>query len=99
MARATHMAPGVARSLPGGARAGTQRCTSPRPGVRCMNVKGRLPNSEHPSRPWRIHEIAADFRLEDVWALPVRGEKGDFLALVNGFAAGDPSRSSRLTRA
>jgi Protein of unknown function (DUF2867) len=60
---------------------------------------GRLPDSAHTSRPWRIHEIAADFRLEDVWALPVRGEKSDFLALVQGFAAGDPSRSSRLTRA
>jgi Protein of unknown function (DUF2867) len=64
-----------------------------------MNARGRLPNREHTSRPWRIHEIAADFRIEDVWALPVRGEKSDFLALVHGFAAGDPSRSSWLTRA
>ncbi|HEX4437254.1 MAG TPA: DUF2867 domain-containing protein [Solirubrobacteraceae bacterium] len=43
--------------------------------------------------------MTADFRIEDVWALPVRGEKSDFSALVQGFAAGDPSRSSRLTRA
>jgi hypothetical protein len=63
-------------------------------------MKGqRLPDSAHTSRPWRIHEIAADFRLEDVWALPVSGEKSDFLALVDGFVAGDPSQSSRLTRA
>jgi hypothetical protein len=60
---------------------------------------GRLPNSAHTSRPWRIHEIAPDFRLEDVWALPVRGARSDFHALVRGFAAGDPSRSSQLTRA
>jgi hypothetical protein len=56
--------------------------------------QARLPDSEHTSRPWRIHEIAPDFRLEDVWALPVRGEKGDFLALVQGIAAGDPAQGS-----
>jgi hypothetical protein len=62
--------------------------------------RGRLPNSAHISRPWRIHEITSDFRLEDVWALPVRGEEGDFPALVQGVAAGSPSHgSSRLTRA
>ena len=60
----------------------------------------RLANSEHTSHPWRIHEIAADFRLEDVWALPVRGGEGDFAALVQRFAAGDPAQgSSRLARA
>jgi hypothetical protein len=59
----------------------------------------KLPNSAHTSRPWRIHEIAADFRLEDVWALPVRGAKSDFHALAQGFAAGDPARSSWLVRA
>jgi len=32
-----------------------------------------LPDTAHTSRPWRIHEIAADFRLEDVWALPTPG--------------------------
>ncbi|MDF2703344.1 MAG: hypothetical protein K0S10_2290, partial [Rubrobacteraceae bacterium] len=30
----------------------------------------RLPNTAHTSRPWRIHELTRDFRLEDVWALP-----------------------------
>jgi hypothetical protein len=61
---------------------------------------GRLPDSAHTSRPWRIHEIAADFRLEDVWALPARGEESDFPLLVAGFAAGDPSQgSSWLARA
>jgi hypothetical protein len=62
--------------------------------------QARLPNSAHTSRPWRIHEITPDFRLEDVWALPARGEESDFPALVQGFAAGDPSQgSSRLARA
>jgi hypothetical protein len=60
--------------------------------------QGRLPNSAHTARPWRIHEIAPDFRLEDVWALPVRGNRSDFQALVQGFAAGDPAQSSWLTR-
>jgi len=64
-----------------------------------MKGQARLPNSAHTSRPWRIHEITADFRLEDVWALPVRGEKSDFPALVQGFAAGDPSQSYWPVRA
>ncbi|HEY5262565.1 MAG TPA: DUF2867 domain-containing protein, partial [Solirubrobacteraceae bacterium] len=59
----------------------------------------RLPNSAHTSRPWRIHEITPDFRLEDVWALPAHGEENDFHALVQGFAAGDPSQGSWLVRA
>ncbi len=63
-----------------------------------MKEQTRLPNSAHTSRPWRIHEIAADFRLEDVWALPVRGEKGDFPELVQGFASGDPSQGPWLAR-
>ena len=28
----------------------------------------RLPDAEHTTRPWRIHEIAPDFEVEDVWA-------------------------------
>jgi hypothetical protein len=64
-----------------------------------MKGQGRLPNSAHTSRPWRIDEITHDFRLEDVWALPVRGEKSDFPLLVQGFAAGDPSQGSWLARA
>jgi hypothetical protein len=53
----------------------------------------RLPDSEHTSRPWRIHELTRDFGLEDVWALPTPGGPGDFPRLVEGMAAGDPSRS------
>jgi hypothetical protein len=54
----------------------------------------RLPNSAHTSRPWRIHELTRDFRLEDVWALPGTGGADDFPRLVRRFASGDPSQSS-----
>jgi hypothetical protein len=54
----------------------------------------RIPNAEHASRPWRIHELTADFRLEDVWALPTPGGPDDFPSVVQGIASGDPSRSS-----
>jgi hypothetical protein len=53
----------------------------------------RVPNSAHTSRPWRIHEIAPDFRLEDVWALPTPGGPGDFPRLVQQVASADPSQS------
>jgi hypothetical protein len=61
--------------------------------------QGRLPDSAHTSRPWRIHEITPDFRLEDVWELPVHGEEGDFPAFVQDIVAGDPSQGSWLARA
>ena len=54
----------------------------------------RLPNSAHTSRPWRIHEIAGGFRVEDVWELQTPGGPDDFPRLVRGIASGDPSRSS-----
>jgi hypothetical protein len=54
----------------------------------------KLPDSEHTSQQWRIHEIAPDFRLEDVWALPTPGGPGDFPLLVEGFAAADPTGES-----
>jgi hypothetical protein len=54
----------------------------------------RLPNSAHTSRPWRIHELTRDFRLEDVWALPTPGGPDDFPLLVEGIAEADPAQSS-----
>ena len=42
----------------------------------------KLSNSEHFSRPWRIHDLTPDFRLEDVWALPTPGGRDDFPRLV-----------------
>ncbi len=53
----------------------------------------KLPNSAHTSRPWRIHEIVPDFRLEDVWALPTPGGADEFSILVEGFAAADPAQA------
>jgi hypothetical protein len=59
----------------------------------------RLPNTAHTSRPWRIHELTRDFRLEDVWELPGRGGPDDFPRLVEMIASSDPSQgSSRAAR-
>jgi hypothetical protein len=61
----------------------------------------RLPNTAHTSRPWRIHELTPDFRLEDVWALPTPGGPDDFSRLVlglprlvQGLAAAEGSQGS-----
>jgi len=56
----------------------------------------RLPNSVHTSRPWRIHELTRDFRLEDVWELPGVGGADAFPLLVQAIASGDPSQSSSV---
>src|SRR5258708_17496743 len=57
----------------------------------------RLPNTAHTSQPWRIHELARDFRLEDVWALPTPGgQAGDFPRLVHQLAS--PRASRRASR-
>lgn len=60
----------------------------------------RLPDSAHTSRPWRIHDVAGDFRLEDVWALPTPGGADDFPRLIEAAVAMSPDKgSSRLVRA
>jgi hypothetical protein len=60
----------------------------------------RLPNTAHTSRPWRIHELVPDFRLEDVWALPTPGRADEFPILVEGFVSDDPAKTpSRAARA
>ncbi|MEJ7785340.1 MAG: DUF2867 domain-containing protein [Solirubrobacteraceae bacterium] len=56
----------------------------------------RLSNAVHETRPWRIREIASDFILEDVWALPVQGDAGDFPALLEQMAASDPAAADSL---
>ena len=65
-----------------------------------MRTTARLPSAAHTSRPWRLHEITRDFRLEDVWALPTPGGPDDFPRLVEAMSARDPShggsRASRL---
>jgi hypothetical protein len=52
----------------------------------------RLPNTAHTSQPWRIHEIAPDFQVEDVWALPTPGGPHDLPRLVRQFVTDDPSQ-------
>jgi hypothetical protein len=60
----------------------------------------KLPKTAHGSRPWRIHELTRDFRLEDVWALPTPGGRDDFPRLVDGFVSGHPGQGrSRVARA
>lgn len=51
----------------------------------------RLDDTAHTSRPWRIHEIAEDFELADVWALPTPGGPGDLERLAGQIAASDES--------
>jgi hypothetical protein len=49
--------------------------------------------------PWRIHAIANDFRVEDVWALPTPGGPDDFdrlLALMTSF---EPASASPVVGA
>src|SRR3712207_1431193 len=59
----------------------------------------RLPNTAHTSRPWRIHELTRDFRLEDVWALPTPGGPDDFPRLVQLIVSFDPFDPSQFSRA
>ena len=59
----------------------------------------KLPKTAHTGRPWRIHELTRDFRLEDVWALPTPGGPDDFPLLVEMLASFDPARSSGAVRA
>src|SRR4051794_23028776 len=54
----------------------------------------RLPNTAHTSRPWRIHELTRDFRLEDVWGILPLGQPDDFPGAVQLIASFDTSRSS-----
>lgn len=60
----------------------------------------QISKRDHTSRPWRIHDIARDFTLLDVWALPTPGGPDDFPELLQllasgGFANGS-SPASRL---
>jgi hypothetical protein len=51
----------------------------------------RLPNAAHESHPWRIREVAPDFRLEDVWELPAQGGAEDFSTLLEVMGSLDPA--------
>lgn len=43
----------------------------------------RIDKVAHTSQPWRIHEIADDFELEDAWALPTPGGPGELPRVVS----------------
>jgi hypothetical protein len=58
-----------------------------------------LDTADHTARPWRIHEIAKDFRVLDVWALPTPGGPDDFPRLVRLMANFDPAETSAMARA
>src|SRR5262249_33094413 len=64
----------------------------------CMFGSAPLDTAEHFARPWRIHEIAKDFRVLDVWALPTPGGPHDFARLVELMAPFDPSDPSAVVR-
>ena len=51
----------------------------------------RLPNAAHESGPWRIRKIVPDFRLEDVWALPLNGRPEEFRSALEMVAGFDPA--------
>ncbi len=42
----------------------------------------RVASAAAHAHPWRIHEIAPDFAVEDVWALPTPGDAHEFPSLV-----------------
>jgi hypothetical protein len=59
----------------------------------------KLAPEAHTSRPWRIHGIAHDFTLQDVWALPASGGPDDFPLLVEAvWSDGFPEDSSLPVR-
>lgn len=56
----------------------------------------RLPASAHTSRPWRIHELTPDFRLEDVWQIRAPGRPDDRETAEEVLVSLDPDHSSSL---
>ena len=57
----------------------------------------KLPDTEHYSHPWLIHDFTNDFRFEGVWALPTPGGPDDFPRLVRVVTAfGEARRPGSL---
>ncbi|MFF2040870.1 DUF2867 domain-containing protein [Kitasatospora sp. NPDC058170] len=48
----------------------------------------RLPSTAYTAQPWRLHRIAPDFQVEDVWELSTPGGPDDLARLVEQFANG-----------
>lgn len=42
----------------------------------------RLRSTDHQAHPWRIHDLASEFKVEDVWGLETHGGANDFGRLV-----------------
>jgi Protein of unknown function (DUF2867) len=59
---------------------------------------GRIPRHEHAEGGWRIIDIAADFEVEDLWALPATGSLDDFARLLDVMGAVDIKDGSLPTR-
>jgi hypothetical protein len=53
----------------------------------------KLPNSAHAAHPWVIAQIAPDFTLLDVWALPVRGGPDDSDSALELLTSFDPANA------
>jgi hypothetical protein len=60
----------------------------------------RIPETEHTARPWRIHEVAPDFEVEDVWAFRTPGAgPDDFPVMLAALrAAGGLNENPPLVR-
>jgi hypothetical protein len=60
----------------------------------------KLPIGAHTEQPWRIHEFARDFRVEDVWAFRTPGGRPeDFPAMLAAMrAAGGPAQQTAPVR-
>jgi len=56
----------------------------------------RRPDSAHTDRPWRVHEVAGDFELEDVWAPPTHSSPDGLPRLVRQFASDDDADLSAV---
>lgn len=54
----------------------------------------RIPVADHMAGPWRIREIAPDFTVEDVWALPAHGTADEFPTLTELFTGGADDRQN-----
>lgn len=63
-------------------------------------TSNRIPDTEHMDRPWRIHDIAPDFRLEDVWVYRTPGAgPDDFPVMIEALkAAGGLDQDPPLVR-
>ncbi|MGW3658136.1 DUF2867 domain-containing protein [Streptomyces sp. NPDC005151] len=49
----------------------------------------KVPRTEHTGRPWRIHVLAPDFRVEDVWSFRTPGAgPDDFPVMLAAMRAG-----------